>query len=85
MYINIADYQGGSWYVGSMGTLEQWKNTALSWCDSDDNDELYDYINNRKASKGLIEFINEVWQIEIVKYDKNNEEHKRLIEERNYY
>lgn len=85
LYINTRDYQGGSWFVGVKGSIQEWKNTALCWCDMDGNDELYEYIEKQKADKDLLDFINEVWTMEIVKYDKNNEEHRQLEQERERY
>lgn len=81
-YINITDYQGGSWYVGVVETIKGWKEIALDWCDTDDNEELYDYINKQKENKDLLDFISDVWSIEIVEFDKNNKEHKQLKEDR---
>lgn len=83
-YINTRDYQGGSWYIGVIGSIKEWKEFALFWCDSDDNEELYDYISKQKENEDLLNFINEVWSMEIVKFDKNNKEHIELKESRDF-
>lgn len=81
-YINIADYQGGSWCVGVVKTIKEWKEIALNWCDTDGNEELFEYISKQKENKDLLDFISEIWTIEIVEFDENNEEHKQLKEDR---
>jgi len=65
IYINIEDYQNGAFAVGETLTAEGWKEKALSWCDSDGAEELYNYYENFDIStKGkeleLIQDINEV-------------------------
>ena len=82
MYINISDFQGGSWYVGVVKTIKEWKEIALNWCETDDNDELFDYINKLEENTDLLDFISEIWSIEIVEFDKNNKEHLQLKEDR---
>jgi len=81
-YINVSDFQGGSWYIGVVETIENWKEIALSWCETDEAEELYEYINKQKADKKLLDFISEVWSIEIVEFNKNNKEHLELKEKR---
>lgn len=81
-YINISDFQGGSWYIGVVGTIKEWKEIALSWCETDDNEELFDYIKDFEENKDLLDFISEVWSIEIVKFNKKNKEHLKLKKDR---
>ena len=39
-YVNIRDYQGGNWACGFVGTIKEWKELAISWCESDENIEV---------------------------------------------
>lgn len=72
LYININDFQCGEWAIGCVGTLKNWREKAIYWCDSDGNIELIKALKNYKIkNKDLIEFINDYWDIEIVKYEKN--------------
>jgi len=83
-YINVADYQGGSWYIGVVETIKGWKEIALSWCETDNSEELYEYIEKQKENEDLLNFINEVWTINIVKYDSKNKDHEDLVRSRLY-
>lgn len=82
LYINIDDFQNGSWCVGEVGTIKDWQKLALQWCDSDGNEELYSYIKKHKKNKRLLDLISDIWSIDIVEYDETNEEHLQLKEER---
>lgn len=82
LYININDYQGGSFAVGLVKTLDEWVEQALEWCEQDDSEEMFEYINNAVKNEELLDFISEVWTIQIVEYDKNNLEHNELKNKR---
>lgn len=71
-YINIRDYQGGTWAMGCVDTIKEWKNRALEWCDSDENWELYKAIKNHKLDTELLDIISEYWDIKIVEFSKDN-------------
>jgi hypothetical protein len=71
-YINIDDYQGGNWAMGSIDTIKNWKQRALEWCDSDENWELYKYIKRHKLDTDLIKIINDYWDINIVEFNYEN-------------
>lgn len=71
-YVNIKDNQSGGWYVGVCQTIEEWKNSALVWCDSDNNEELYEIIEKHELDEKLIDMISDIWSIEIVKLNKEN-------------
>ena len=71
-YINVADYQGGSWAMGLLNTISDWKKLALVWCDSDDNIELYRLIKKHKLDTELLDLISEIWSIEIVEFNQDN-------------
>jgi hypothetical protein len=71
-YINVRDYQGGSWAMGCLNTIKEWQEVALEWCDSDENWEMYDYIKKHELNEKLIGLINDVWSINIVPFNKDN-------------
>ena len=71
-YINVADYQGGTWAMGCLETISGWKNRALEWCDSDGNIELYRLIKKHKLDTELLDIINDIWTIEIVEFNVDN-------------
>lgn len=75
LYINVEDYQGGTWALGQVGTIQEWKEMALSWCDSDENWEMYDFIEKHKNNVALLDYISDYWSIKIVEFDENNQEH----------
>ena len=78
LYININDYQGGTWAIGCCQTLKEWREHAMTWADSDENWGIYNMLKYYKIkNKDLIDFINEYWEIEIVEY---KEEYKRGTE-----
>jgi len=66
LYVCIRDYQGGSFGMYRAFTIEEWRENALEWCDSDDNEELYNTLKTL-PQKYVIDYINDIWQIEIVK------------------
>lgn len=72
-YICIKDFQEyekfGGFAVGCISTIDEWKESALEWCDADDNIETAKYIKKLPKSE-LIDFINEFWSIKIVPLDE---------------
>lgn len=71
LYVNIDDYQGTDFAIGRTGTIEQWREQALEWADSNDNEELYEFMEKVDHEK-VIESINDIWQINIIKCDMLN-------------
>ena len=71
-YINVRDYQGGSWSMGHISTIKEWKEYALQWCDSDENWELYREIKKHKLDTDLLDIISEIWDIKIIEFNKQN-------------
>lgn len=66
----VEDYQGGSWgmYVQS---ISDWRKSAMQWCDSDENWELYNALKYYKIkNKDLIPYIEDVWDIKLVPTSK---------------
>jgi len=74
-YIVIEDYQGGEFGMYRAYTAEEWGEQAYEWADSDDwenPDECL--LENFKTEEELINFISEIWEIEIVELNSENEE-----------
>lgn len=65
LYVCTKDYQGGTFGVGRVHTVEQWRNIAIIWAETDDNDEYADYLEDLRADR-IIDEIKETWQLEIV-------------------
>ena len=90
-YICVDDLQGGGWCVGCVSTAEGWLERATDWRDSDDSWGDWGEPDDRKTwlarwesiikqgrEQELINYIAEMWQIDIEPYDENNKEHKEL-------
>lgn len=77
-YICMTDYQGGEFAVGDIATAKEWGEIAYSWAESDDWENPSEcLLKNFKNENELIDFIQEIWELEIVKIEKNN---KRILE-----
>lgn len=81
----VEDYQGGSWgmYVQS---ISDWRKSAMQWCDSDENWELYNALKYYKIkNKDLIPYIEDVWDIKLVPTSKEMYlKYKDVIHEEEY-
>ena len=62
LYVNIHDNQGTGWALGRIGTVEQWREQAMDWADSDDNEETYDTLRDLRKDE-VIEYVSDVWDI----------------------
>lgn len=77
-YICVDDYQNTGFHLGDVMTAEEWREWAMSMNDYDEFDEkLQKEIANLPA-EDAVSLIADIWQIEIVPYDKNNKEHTEL-------
>ena len=72
LYINVEDYQSGNWAFGFVGTIKEWQELAISWCESDDNDELLEEIKRHELNNELLDIINDIWTINIIEFKKEN-------------
>lgn len=68
-YICIKDLQGGNFGVDRIQNIEEWKETAMFWAENDGNEELYNDLDNMKNDL-VIDYIQELWELEIVEIDK---------------
>ena len=83
LYINTEDNQGGSWFIGKVLTLKQWRELALEWCYMDDDEFTYDEIEYASAEV-VLDLISSIWSIRITEFDERNTEHILLKAERDY-
>ena len=70
-YICILDKQGGSFGMYRRYTAEEWEEQAMQWAEQDDwenIEEEFDFENEEK----LIEYISEMWDLQIEEFSKNN-------------
>ena len=65
LYVCTKDYQGGNFGIGRVHTVEQWRNIAITWAETDDNNEYADYLEVLREDR-VIDEIKEMWQLEIV-------------------
>lgn len=71
-YVNVDDYQGGTWAFGRLQTIKGWQETAIEWCDSDENWDLLDEIKNHELNEELLDMISEIWTINIIEFSYDN-------------
>lgn len=62
-YKVIRDCQGGEFGMGRNYTIEQWREQAIEWADSDENDGLIRELK-KLPKKEIIDTISEIWQLE---------------------
>lgn len=70
LYMCSRDYQGDDFGFYRAFTIEQWREQALEWCDTDCNEELYKTIKNL-PKKYVLDYIQDIWTIKIDKIDKD--------------
>ena len=79
-FICYDDLEGGSFHVGDTQTAEGWREWAMSMNEYDEFDEdLRKQIRELPAEQAML-LVADIWQIEIVPYDRTNPEHKELRE-----
>ena len=64
LYINIHDNQGTGWALGRLGTVEQWREQAMDWADSDGLEETYNMLRDMNK-EDLPDYISDVWDIQL--------------------
>lgn len=64
IYVNVHDNQGTGWALGRIGTIKQWREQAMEWADSDDNEELLESLPNLRDDE-VLDFISDIWDINI--------------------
>lgn len=68
MYKVVRDLQGGQFGMYRIQSIEEWREQAISWADSDENDFLIEDLENMPQDK-VIEYISKVWELEFKEID----------------
>nr|DAR38038.1 MAG TPA: hypothetical protein [Caudoviricetes sp.] len=66
LYKCIEDLQGANWCVGIVDTAQGWKERAIEYADMDGYEEVITTLTNMNDEDMLIDYICDVWQINIV-------------------
>lgn len=64
-YICIRDLQGGEFAVGNSMTVGEWRGQAMEWAENDGDSETY-YELEKLDTNEVLDYIREIWEIEIV-------------------
>ena len=64
-FMCIKDLQGGEFAVGYSMTVEEWRGQAMEWAENDNTEETIEELENLKENE-VIDYIREVWELEIV-------------------
>lgn len=75
-YICVDDYQNTGFHIGDTQTAEDWKEWALSMNDMDECENREEFA--KLPPKEAIQYIADMWQIEIVVFDPLNKAHVEL-------
>lgn len=70
-YICVNDFQGGSFGMYRTYTAEEWRQQAIEWADMDGWEEA-DKEFNFKNEQNLINYICEIWEIQIEELSIDN-------------
>jgi hypothetical protein len=62
------DLQGCGFGEDRQFTVEGWREQAKIWCDMDDNDDTYEYLELLKPEK-VLDFIADYWDLEFTEVD----------------
>lgn len=64
-YICIRDLQGGEFAVGYSMTVGEWRGQAIEWAENDNTEETIEELEILKENE-VMDYIREVWELEIV-------------------
>ena len=68
LYVCTEDRQGGTFAVGSIMSIEGWRQRALSWADSDANEYLLSAVQSA-STENVIPLIDNEWSITLEPLD----------------
>ena len=65
-YKVVNDRQGTNWAMGIVQTAEEWRELAITWADSDENEWAIKELEilKGKEDRDILGFIDETWDIE---------------------
>lgn len=81
LYICVADYEGGSFHIGDTMTAQEWKEWAMGMNDFDEWSEEDQETFKKLSPEEAVDYVADMWQIEIVPFDAENKEHIELRKE----
>lgn len=64
-YICIRDLQGGEFALGYSMTVGEWRGQAIEWAENDNTEETIEELEILKENE-VMDYIREVWELEIV-------------------
>ena len=64
-YKCVKDLQGGDWCVGVTQSIEEWRENAIEWADSDGYEGVVEILKELPQNE-VIDYIQDFWQIEII-------------------
>ena len=67
-YICIKDLQNGNFALDFSMTIEEWRGQAMEWAENDGDSETYEELEKLDTSE-VLDYIREIWEIEIVESD----------------
>lgn len=67
-FMCIKDLQNGNFGVGHCMTIEEWRGQAMEWAENDGDSETYEELERLDTSE-VLDYIREIWEIEIVESD----------------
>ena len=65
LYKNIEDFQKVNWYLNHVANIEEWRELALSWADSDEFNGVAKTLKTLPENE-VIDYIADFWQLDIV-------------------
>lgn len=68
MYKVVADLQGGEFGMYRIQSIEDWREQAIGWADSDENDFIIEELKTLPQDK-VIEYISIIWELEFKEID----------------
>lgn len=67
-FMCIKDLQNGNFGVGHCMSVEEWRGQAMEWAENDGDSETYEELEKLDTSE-VLDYIREIWEIEIVESD----------------
>ena len=61
------DLQGGSWCVGILETVQEWKERAIEWADSDGLTGVIKELQTITDEQDIMDYISEIWSLSFEK------------------
>lgn len=69
-YKCVEDYQNTDWCIGEINTIEEWRQMAVGWADSDGYDDIVSILLTM-PEKSVMDFISDFWSIGFEKIESD--------------